>query len=129
MNARANLTPFEPHRHFKDRVFQRFGRDVDATALWVRIVLAFDADDRETLSFMTRLRRDGTRLFMIRLEDGRPVFVIMSGMNPKPLTVFPEGFAIKRQGRRPYIARDPEARGVGGALLYQKKPGKAKEAS
>ena len=120
MNAPANLTPFEPHRHFKDRVLQRFGRDVDATALWVKIVLAFDADDRETLSFMTRLRRDGTRLFMIRLEDGRPVFVIMSGTNPAPLTVFPEGFAIRRQGRRPYIARDPNTQGAGDALLHQK---------
>lgn len=94
--------------HFATRLAERYGADLDALALWRALSYALAAEDWSRLRLVTRVSRCGRRIFLFRLSDGRPCFVLFDCVVGLPLTVFPEGMRVTCEGKPPMRLEVPD---------------------
>jgi hypothetical protein len=88
--------------HFIERVAERIGPHVDARALARWIVDAIRKDRTDLVEYVSRVSRDGKRVFRFRLRD-EVFFVLVDTQNMQCVTVFRPGFAVGREGRSKII--------------------------
>lgn len=86
--------------HFAQRCSERFGLEWRAAfSLWGDLIEAFRREDWGALRPIVRLSRQGRRVFLARLSDGRFIFVLFDCSAGMPVTVFVEGMEFRPQGR------------------------------
>jgi hypothetical protein len=83
-------------RHFIDRVRERMGPQVDPDLLAWRLVRSIRAGDEADVQFVSRVNKDGARLFRF-LHGGREFFALVDTDSMTCVSVFPPGFDIGRQ--------------------------------
>ena len=85
--------------HFIQRVTERIGPHVSATALARGIVGSVRAADG-AVEFVARVDRDGCRLFRFRVpDDGRYFYALVDTEKWVCVTVMPPGFVAGRVGK------------------------------
>lgn len=95
----SNLTPIErAYLHFQKRVRQRVGDHIDPKELWHGVSRAIENGDNSLCAFVTRINRDGRRLWRITCH-GETFFVVYDHNLSCPITIMPPGFTARREGR------------------------------
>lgn len=86
-------------QHFRNRFIERFGRDVDPLILFRAICREMRSGDGSKLRLIKRVNNQGRRIVLIRLPDGRFVFVLIDAKFECPVTVFTEGMKPRCFGK------------------------------
>ena len=86
-------------QHWRKRVAERIGPDVDPDTLAETLILALQQERYDLVEFVTRVNRDGQRMFRFRALNGRFYFALIDTDNHRCITVMPPGFVIARQGK------------------------------
>lgn len=86
--------------HFRQRVAERLGPDVDALHLAAEIARAVLTRDYERASYVGRGDTPGTACYRIRLPDGRLGYPIVCRATGTPITILMPGFLLDRPGKR-----------------------------
>ena len=84
--------------HFAQRVQEHIG-NVDPYILWEGLRAAIDQGRTDYVKFCFREDRSGKRVFQFRLQDGRDFWALVNTNESTPITVFPKGYEIGRQGK------------------------------
>ena len=84
--------------HFRSRVAERIGSDVDADDLAAFLTHEIARGDSDKVVFVARLSRDGKRLFRFRLVRGGLFYALVDTNSMRCITVMPPGFRPTRQG-------------------------------
>lgn len=92
-------------RHFKRRVAERIGRDVDAGRLAAILDWAIEHDRTDVAAFAGRVSRDGRRLWRFRMPDGRTFYAMRhhaadAGNGDAWITVLAAGSWVPRERNR-----------------------------
>lgn len=86
--------------HWRVRVIERIGPDVDPEQLAAGIIAAIEAGRTDLVAYAGRVSRSGLRLFRFRLRDGRQFLALVNTETSALITVvMPEGFRVSREGR------------------------------
>ena len=93
-------------QHFRQRVAERIGPDVDADTLAAAIVTAIRRERTDLVTFVARINRDGLRLFRFRTPQGRAFYAAVNTVDMACVTVMPPGFVVPRQGKGRITLRD-----------------------
>lgn len=99
-SARGVAAAFD---HFKLRLRQRFGPDLDAVQIWDALVREYRAENWSLLRMVARINRDGRRVFAVKMSDGRTLYVVFCCKAGMPVTVMCEGMTIQPEGNRERI--------------------------
>ena len=81
--------------HFRRRVAERVGPDVDPVLLAERIVADIHNGVAE---FIGRISRDGKRLFRVRVTGHGLFYAMVNTRTMSCITIMPPGFRPPRQG-------------------------------
>lgn len=86
-------------KHFRERVAERIGPDVDADQLAELLFLAIDTGRDDLVQFVTRISKDGRRLFKFRVLDGRVFFALLNTNERTAITVLRPDLPVSRVGK------------------------------
>ena len=94
--------------HFATRVRERIGPDVDADGLARGLLAAIERDRTDLVAFVSRLHRDGRRLFRFRVRDGRWFFAVIDTDRGEAVTVIEPGSGCLTREGRPALQMEDE---------------------
>ena len=106
MNAMTDITRNDDPRlvrvlpHFRKRVAERIGTDVDPVTLAVAIAHAVLTRDYDRASYVGRGDTPGTACYRIQLPDGRIGYPVVCTATGTPITILAPGFLLARRGKR-----------------------------
>lgn len=96
------MTPHEQRcfLHFKKRVHERIGQDVDARQLWNSLASAIERND-DSVRFIVRLSSISERRLWRFYHDGGTFFVIYDHLKGWPVTVYLPSFICRPHNAAP----------------------------
>jgi hypothetical protein len=86
--------------HFVRRAMERVGCSAEeANILADNLILAIQTGRDDMAEFVSRVDKQGCRLFRFRSADGRSFFAMVNTDDMACVTVMPAGFTVSRQGK------------------------------
>ena len=89
--------------HFRLRVAQRIGPEIDADFLAKGIMWAIDTGREDVVEFVGRVSKCGKRVFRFRLPDRRQFFAMVNTETRVFVTVLVPGHQMLQQGKNRFL--------------------------
>jgi hypothetical protein len=85
--------------HFVHRAGERLGYTrEEAYALAGRLIISIERGLEDHVQFVSRVDRNGCRLFRFQAVDSRHYYALVNTDNMRCITILPAGFEVPRQG-------------------------------
>lgn len=95
--------------HFLQRAAERMGyRAAQARELADGLVWAIEQERDDVAEFVSRVNRDGLRLFRFRAVDARLYYALVNTDTMTCISIMPPGFTVPRQGKSRLKLKDAD---------------------